>query len=143
MPTHDSEEIDVLAERDLGPVLAFVCARQLGCLRSELRDSETLQYLAWTVPYVRAWLFALSDQRIIFIHKQLITRRCTTRAVEIADIEAIREERGVVSITTLYVLCAAGGDVGSCSHQIEEPRCDRVVPSLAPRRAQRPSAFDH
>jgi hypothetical protein len=98
-----SNTVAAIAERDLDPRVAFMLNRELRRLGSELRNSERLVCLAMTKsPYLATGVFALTDERVVYVRKPLLGRKFRTKSIRLEDVMTI-ETRMNLDVLTIFV----------------------------------------
>ena len=102
-------DITAIAERDLDPRVAFMLNRELRSLASQLRNSERLLCLAMTKsPYLATGVFALTDERVVYVRKPLLGRKFRTKTIRLEDVKTIETRMDLDVLTILVPICRNG-----------------------------------
>jgi hypothetical protein len=100
-----AEHVDLIAQRDLSPAVAWVVRRPLNALASELEKSERLLQLSMSASrYFATGLFAITDRRVLYLSKRRF-RGSTVTAINLEDIYSIEVRRGFAGVWTIYLTC--------------------------------------
>jgi hypothetical protein len=103
LATEAETNIAAIAERDLDPRVAFILSRELRRLALELRESERLLCLAMTKsPFLATGVFALTDQRVLYVRRPLLGRRFRIKTIGLEDVMTV-ETRMDLGVLTIFI----------------------------------------